>query len=88
MRIAVLFQFAGTMEPKAVTEVEGDLCDVLLPMAGDAVSHRDFEGRRFEGEVLTRHFDYALSNGPDATGSIVVTLLLRRLPHGDGTEIH
>ena len=79
MHIAVVFQFDGNGTPSAVTEVEGQIADVLLPETGDTISHTDLYGKRFEGEVLKRHFDYSLDDGMDVGGSITVTLLLKRL---------
>ena len=80
MHIAVVFQFEGDANPSAVTEVEGQITDMLLPTPGDTVSHINLEGKRFEGEVLRRHFDFSLEDGLDISGVVTVTLTLKRMP--------
>ena len=79
MHIAVLFHFHDAPRPSAVTEVEGSITDIVLPEVGDTIAHTDFEGRRFRGQVLGRHFDYSLQNGEDVAGSITVVLSLKRV---------
>ncbi len=82
MRIAILFQFFDQPEPSAVTVAEGAITDILLPLLGDTVCHRDPGGARFRGAVVGRHFDYSLAtdaNGGEVDGSITVTLSLTRL---------
>lgn len=79
MRIALLFYFLGDTEPAAVTEVAGDVTDMVLPYPGDTVSHRDVKGDRFRARVVGRHFDYSLMDGEDVDGSITVTLSLEHL---------
>ena len=82
MNIAIVFQFQGGGEPSAVTEVAGSITDVILPFPGDTVSHRDFEGRPFQGQVVRRRFDYSLSDGEEVDGRITVILSLERLENG------
>jgi hypothetical protein len=79
MRIAILFHFLDELEPAAVTEVEGAVTDVLLPLLGDTVCHRNAEGMRFRAHVIGRHFDYSLADGEGIDGSITVTLSLDRM---------
>ena len=79
MRISVLFHFSDESEPAAITEVEGDVTDVLVPLMGDTVCHRNAQGTRFRAHVIGRHFDYSLANGTLTDGRITVTLSLDRL---------
>ena len=82
MRIAILFHFFNEPEPAAVTIAEGDITDMLLPLLGDTVCHRDPDGMRFRGAVVGRHFDYSLASDPEGgavDGTITVTLSLTRL---------
>ena len=82
MRIAIFFQFFDEPEPSAVTVAEGAITDILLPLLGDTVCHRDRDGTRFRGAVVGRHFDYSLAtdeSGGEVDGSITVTLSLTRL---------
>ncbi len=82
MRIAILFQFFNERKPAAITVAEGSITDMLLPLLGDTVCHRDAEGERFRGAVVGRHFDYSLAtdhDGGEIDGTITVTLSLSRL---------
>ena len=79
MRISILFHFSDESQPAAITEVEGDVTDVLVPLMGDTVCHRNVEGERFRGQVIGRHFDYSLANGALTDGRITVTLSLDRV---------
>jgi hypothetical protein len=82
MRIAILFHFFNQSEPSAITVVEGAITDVLVPLLGDTVCHRDAQGARFRGAVVGRHFDYSLANdaeGGEIDGTITVTLSLTPL---------
>ncbi len=84
MRIAILFHFFDELEPAAVTEVEGSITDVLMPLLGDTICHRNFEGMRFRAHVIGRHFDYSLAegmglDGAGTDGTITVTLSLDRM---------
>jgi hypothetical protein len=82
MRIAILFHFFNESEPAAVTIAEGSITDMLVPLLGDTVCHRDAQGDRFRGAVVGRHFDYSLANdgeGGEIDGTITVTLSLSRL---------
>ena len=82
MRIAILFHFFDSPQPSAVTAVEGDITDMMVPVLGDTICHRDAEGQRFRGVVVGRHFDYSLASDPEGgqvDGSITVTLTLSRL---------
>ena len=44
MHIAVLFKFNHEEAPVAVTGVEGDFTDLILPFVGDVIRHRDTKG--------------------------------------------
>jgi hypothetical protein len=82
MRIAILFHFFNEQEPSAITVAEGEITDMLVPLLGDTVCHRDARGDRFRGAVVGRHFDYSLANdleGGEIDGTITVTLSLSRL---------
>ncbi len=79
MHIALLFHFYDEAEPAAVTEVEGAVTDVLVPLLGDTVSHRGFDGLRFRAQVVGRHFDYSLADGAGIDGTITVTLSMQRM---------
>ncbi len=82
MRIAILFHFFDEPEPAAVTTAEGPITDMLVPLLGDTVCHRDAEGLRFRGAVVGRHFDYSLASDPEGgeiDGTITVTLSLSHL---------
>lgn len=79
MRIAILFHVSNEEMPAAVTEVEGEITDVMIPASGDTVSHRDLDGVKFRARVIGRHFDYSLSTGEDVTGTVTVVLTLERL---------
>ncbi len=85
MRIAVVFHFHDEQSPAAVTEVEGAVTDILLPGVGDTLSHRDLDGRRFQAQVIGRHFDYSFDQGEDVDVSISIVLSMKRLPE---TPIH
>ena len=79
MRIAILFHFMHEPELSAVTVAQGEMTDLLLPALGDTVSPTDFEGSRFRGSVVRRHFDYSLAqghSGEEVDGTITVTLSL------------
>ena len=79
MHIALLFHFYNEAEPAAVTEVKGEVTDMMVPLLGDTVSHRGFDGFRFRAQVVGRHFDYSLANGVGVDGTITVTLSLHRI---------
>jgi hypothetical protein len=82
MRIAIMFHFYNEQKPAAITVAEGPITDMLVPLLGDTVCHRDAEGDRFRGAVVGRHFDYSLANdaeGGEIDGTITVTLSLSRL---------
>jgi hypothetical protein len=82
MRIAILFHFFNENEPAAITVAEGNITDILVPLLGDTVCHRNAEGERFRGAVVGRHFDYSLASdasGGEIDGTITVTLSLSRL---------
>ena len=83
MRIAILFYFLNESSPAAVTVAEGAITDMLVPLLGDTICHRDAQDNRFRGAVVGRHFDYSLANGlagEEIDGTITVTLSLTRLP--------
>jgi hypothetical protein len=82
MRIVILFHFLNEPEPSAVTVAEGAITDMLVPLLGDTVCHRDQQEAEFRGVVVGRHFDYRLANGlegEEIDGTITVTLSLTRL---------
>ncbi len=82
MRIMILFHFFNEPEPSAVTAAEGSITDMLVPLLGDTVCHRDPQGNRFRGAVVGRHFDYSLvtdREGEEIDGTITVTLSLSTL---------
>jgi hypothetical protein len=82
MRIAIMFHFFNEQEPAAITVAEGPITDMLVPLLGDTVCHRNAEGDRFRGAVVGRHFDYSLASdaeGGEIDGTITVTLSLSRL---------
>ena len=78
MHIIVLFQFNHEDKPAAVTGIEGDVTDILLPIVGDLVRHNDSAGVPFEGKVTDRIFSYELPAGNAVDGAISVTLCLDR----------
>ncbi len=79
MLISISFRFTGDPSPSAVTGVEGDIADVLLPCVGDLVEHVTPEGIPFSGRVAERVFRYEMPNSSFVSdGSISVTLLLDR----------
>lgn len=57
------FRFNHEESPVAVTGVEGEVVDLLLPSVGDLVFHRDVNGRPFTGKVTERLFEYDLRDG-------------------------
>lgn len=77
MRIVVLFQFNHEKVPAAVTGIEGEIADILLPCVGDTVQHSD-SGHPFEGQVTKRLFQYDLPVGEEIEGTVTVTLCLDR----------
>ena len=82
MRISIFFQFNGETAPSAITGVEGDIADVLLPAVGDLVEHVTAEGVPFTGRVSDRVFKYELPNGQSVDGgSILITLHMNRTVH-------
>ena len=78
LHIFVLFQFNHEDSPAAVTGIEGDVADILLPCVGDIVQHSDSTGMPFEGKVTHRIFRYDLAAGSALSGAIAVTLWLER----------
>ena len=78
LHIFVLFRFNHEPGPTAVTGVEGDVTDLLLPAVGDVVRHRDAEGSPFEGKVTSRMFEYDMGQGNAVTGAVAVTLWMDR----------
>ena len=80
MHIFVRFHFNHETSAVAITGVEGDIADILLPSVGDFVKHTDSAGLSFEGTVTKRIFNYELPDGRDIiSGTIVVTLCLDRI---------
>lgn len=82
MRIAIMFHFFDEQQPAAITVAEGPITDMLVPLLGDTICHRNAEGARFRGAVVGRHFDYSLADdyeGGEIDGTITVTLTLNRL---------
>jgi hypothetical protein len=78
LRIVVRFLFNHEEVPFAVTGVEGEVSDVLLPSVGDLVQHSS-DRAQFEGRVTGRSFRYALPDGHDVDGDVTVTLSLDRV---------
>ena len=78
MQIIVSFHFNHEQSPIAVTGIEGDVTDILLPHLGDLVQHRDAGGASFEGKVTNRIFKYDIPPGVAVSGAVVVTLCLDR----------
>ena len=79
MLISISFQFHGDPAPAAITGVEGDVSDILLPAVGDLVKHVSKAGVPFTGRVTDRVFQYDLPNSQSAgDGSILITLHLDR----------
>ncbi len=78
MHIFVLFKFNHEIGPVAVTGVEGDVTDMLLPCVGDLVKHRDSEDKPFEGKVTDRIFEYDINQGMAVSGAVVITLCMDR----------
>ena len=70
--------FNHEAKPVAVTGVEGDLTDTLLPFVGDVVRHRDPEGTPFEGTLTKRIYTYDIKRGMAVDGAVVFTLRLDR----------
>lgn len=82
MLILISFKFNHEDAPTAVTGIEGEVHDVLLPCVNDIVEHRDAYGNPFRGKVTGREFSYALPPGVGVTGSVTVTICM------DRTTIH
>lgn len=79
MRIVLLFQFNGEREPSAVTGVEGEVTDLLLPSVGDVIEHRDAAGLAFRGRITDRIFKYEMPNAEFVLGgAISITLCMDR----------
>lgn len=78
MRIYVEFHFNHEEKPAAVTGVEGEVTDIILPDVGDLIRHSD-SGHPFVGKVTERTFSYNLSEGVGINGSVTVTLSLDRV---------
>ncbi len=83
VHIVISFHFNEAPQPSAVTGVEGNITDLILPAVGDVVEHRNASGVPFRGRVTDRIFRYNLPRG-DAIlqGDISVQLCL------DRTTIH
>ena len=79
MRFVIDFRFNGDGLALAVTGVDGEISDVLLPSVGDVVEHRDDGGRPFRGRVTERVFNYDLEHGHSVGGTIAVTIYLDRM---------
>lgn len=78
MRISVEFLFNHEAKPSAVSGVEGEVTDFILPSVGDLVRHSD-SGAPFIGKVTERIFSYNLPEGSNIDGSVRVTLSLDRI---------
>ena len=76
MRITLQFVLNGRSAPSAVTGVEGEVTDLILPNPGDFVEHRDFSGAPIMARVTQRSFRYHLSDGEDAMGEVAVVIWL------------
>jgi len=73
---AIVFHFHDERRPAAVTEVEGEVTDMLLPGVGDTLSHADLDGSGFLAQVPGRHFEYDLEDGEDVSGRVSSILSL------------
>lgn len=80
MRIIVHFSINNEPNACAVTGVEGDVTDFILPCVGDMVSHRDVSGKPCIGRVTDRTFTYEVPNGIEVEGTVAVTLSIKRAP--------
>ena len=78
MRIFVHFQMNHETEACAITGVEGDVTDFILPNVGDMVSHRDLDGKPCLGRVTERMFTYTVPNGVEIDGTVTVMLSMDR----------
>ena len=78
MLIIVSFMFNHEEEPTAVTGIEGDVHDILLPCVGDIVEHKDAQGEPFRGKVTERIFAYAIPTGLGVNGSVTVIVCMDR----------
>jgi hypothetical protein len=80
LRIIVHFQLNNEPDACAVTGIEGDVTDFILPSVGDMVSHRDVDGKPCIGRVTERMYTYAVPNGIEVDGTVTVLLSLDRAP--------
>ena len=80
MQIFVFFHFNNERSPAAITGIEGDVVDILLPNVGDIVDHRYINDVPFRGRVTERQFLYNIDRGVAVEGAVAVTLCLDRLP--------
>ncbi len=78
MRIYVHFQMNHESEACAVSSVQGEVTDVILPCVGDTVSNYDVDGTPCLGRVTERVFQYMMPNGMEVDGSVTVVLFLDR----------
>ena len=76
VRIVLSFRSNSEPEPSAVTGVEGEVTDLILPAVGDVVEHRNASGTPFRGKVTERIFSYNLPNGHGVQGGISITLCM------------
>jgi hypothetical protein len=61
-----------------VDRIVGNVQDMLLPCVGDKVTHRDDDGKPFEGKLTDRIFAYESPAGIDVDGKVTVTLWMDR----------
>lgn len=77
-RISIRFQVNNEPNACAVTGVEGDVTDLILPAVGDIVSHCDQEGMPMIDMVTHRLFTYAMPNGVGIGGDVMIMLSIER----------
>ena len=78
MRFVIDFRFNGDGSALAVTGVDGEISDVLLPAVGDVVEHKNSDGKPFRGRVTERVFTYSIEDGHSVDGTICVKIFLDR----------
>ncbi len=79
MHFVIRFHFNDQKHHAAETGVAGSVTDILLPLPGDTVTHRDRCGAVFTGKVTDRHFVYEVPDGLDVDGLVMVNLYLNPL---------
>ena len=88
VRITLQFVLNGNTTPAAVTGVDGQVTDLILPSPGDYVEHRDFDGEAILGRVTRRSFRYLLSDGDNVEGEVAVVIWLDRVRFSKSADGH